>query len=69
MICFVISAVLLIWSFFLPPTGEIHPSVMQGAAILIFSAGVVDGLNSGRVIKFQKGETTLYIGEKEDLHT
>lgn len=65
MICFVISAILLIWSFFLPPAGEIHPSVMQSVAILVFSAGIVDGLNSGRVIKFQHKDTTLYIGDKE----
>ena len=71
-----IAIVLLIVSFFLPPQGEIHPSVLQGVAELFaFSAlgAVFKGMDKGLDAKLTHKNTELLIGditsngEKEEI--
>ena len=61
-----ISIVLLIVSFFLPPQGEIHPSVLQGVAELFgFSAlgAVYKGMDKGLDARVKHRNTELLIGD------
>lgn len=60
-----VSAGLIITSFFLPPKGEIHPSVLQGVGelflfpTLAFAAKAVE---EGRKAKIVHGKTTFVVG-------
>lgn len=64
-----ISLGLLVTSFFLPPTGEISPSVLQAAGeifawpVLAFGA---KALEEGRTARIQKGSTTITVGKSEE---
>lgn len=63
---FIILAVcafaMLIVSFFLPPTGQIHPSVLQGTAIMLGFAAltyVPDFIHGGTDIHIRKGDIDI----------
>ena len=63
-----IAAALLVASFLLPPSGQIHPSVIAGAGeIFAFTAlwTVVRAIDKGHSAKIQKGDTSLEV-KKED---
>lgn len=67
--CLVSVLVLLSVSFMLPPTGEIHPTVLQGAAIVMcFSViGIIpECLRLGKEVKVTKGDLSVSLSEGED---
>lgn len=69
-ICLAVSIGLLITSFLMPPTGEIHPSVLKGAAELMFYpalAFAAKALAEGKSAKVQHGSTVVSIGDDDDL--
>ena len=54
----------------MPPTGEIHPSVLKGAAELMFYpalAFAAKALAEGKSAKVQHGSTVVSIGDDDDL--
>lgn len=61
---FSISVVLIIISFFLPPTGQVDPSVC-GAVGELFGFGclatVIDGMHKGTDVSVSKGDTSIQI--------
>lgn len=68
-VCLSVSIVLLLVSFFVPPTGVIDPSVLKAAAILLgFAAlGIVGkNLSLGKDVTFSHGDTEVTIGDKEE---
>lgn len=68
-VCLSVAIVLLLVSFFVPPTGVIDPSVLKAAAILLgFAAlGIVGkNLSLGKDVTFSHGDTEVTIGDKED---
>lgn len=68
-VCLSVSIVLLLVSFFVPPTGVIDSSVLKAAAILLgFAALGIAGKNlaEGKDVTFTHGDTEVTIGEKED---
>lgn len=71
-VCLVASIILLTTSFFLPPTGEIHPSALQGVGELFAFAAlwtVVAAIERGIDAKLQKGDTTLEINNPDGTET
>lgn len=67
-VCLSVAIVLLVVSFFVPPTGVIDPSVLKAAAILLgFAAlGIVGkNLSLGKDVTFSHGDTEVAIGNKE----
>ncbi len=68
--CLIVAVVLMVVSFFLPPTGVIDSSVLKAAAILLgFSALGIAGknLSQGKDVTFSHGDTEVTIGDKEEL--
>lgn len=68
-VCLTVAIVLLLVSFFIPPTGVIDPSVLKAAAILLgFAAlGIVGkNLSDGKDVTFSHGETEVTISDKEE---
>jgi hypothetical protein len=63
-VCTILSIVLLVSSFILPPTGVIDNSVLTATGILFgFAAlGVIDHKGIG---KMTKGDTTVSIGNED----
>lgn len=67
-VCTILSVILLVTSFILPPTGVIDNSVLTAAGILFGFAGlgVLDhNLANGKIGKVTKGDTTISIGNDE----
>lgn len=67
--CLISVLVLLSVSFMLPPTGEIHPTVLQGAAIVMcFSViGIIpECLRLGKEVKVTKGDLSVSLSDSED---
>lgn len=59
-----ISVALITISFFLPPQGAIDPSVLAATGELFAFASlatVIEGIEKGRSVSLQKGETQLHI--------
>lgn len=68
-VCLTVAVLLLLVSFFVPPTGVIDPSVLKAAAILLgFAAlGIVGkNLSDGKDVTFSHGETEVTISDKEE---
>lgn len=68
-VCLSVAIVLLLVSFFVPPTGVIDPSVLKAAAILLgFAALGIAGknLSLGKDVTFSHGDTEVTIGDKEE---
>lgn len=66
-----ISLGLIITSFFLPPTGEISPSVLQGVGELFAYpalAFAAKALEEGRTARFRRGNTTVEVGDLNNRH-
>lgn len=65
---FIISVILILISFFLPPTGQVDPSVC-GAVGELFGFGclatVIDGLHKGTDVSVTKGDTTLTVNNPD----
>ena len=67
--CLVSVLILLSVSFMLPPTGEIHPTVLQGAAIVMcFSViGIIpECLRLGKEVKVTKGDLSVFLSDGDD---
>lgn len=67
-VCLSVAIVLLLVSFFVPPTGVIDPSVLKAAGILLgFAAlGIVGkNLSLGKDVTFSHGDTEVTIADKE----
>ena len=63
-----IAAALLTISFFLPPSGEIHPSVIAATGEIFLFASlwtVVKAIDNGHSAKITKGDATIEV-KKED---
>lgn len=61
--------VLLLIAMLLPPQGEIHPTVLQGAAIITADIALVNfayAIVSGKVATFTHGKTTATVGKRDD---
>lgn len=68
-VCLIMSVVVGIVSFLLPPTGVIDTSVLKFIALLLaFAALGVAGQNlaNGKDVTFQHGETEITIEDKEE---
>lgn len=69
---------LFVASFIVPPTGEIHPSVLKGAAFLFAFATLVEAreaIREGLGVKLTHGHTTIEVhdldgqpGHEHDQH-
>ena len=65
----ILSAGLLITSFFMPPKGEISPSVLQGVAIMLVYpalAFAAKALDDNKKVKIATKIGTLTVGKVED---
>ena len=61
----VISVLLLLTALLLPPQGEVHPSVLQGLAIVTADIALVNfahAIATNKVATFKHGKTTATIG-------
>ena len=68
-ICLVISIILLIASFLVPPTGFIDGTVLAGIGELFgFAtlATVIEAIKKGRDVSVSHGNTTLTLNDQED---
>lgn len=68
-LCLVSSIVLFIISLFMPPTGEIHPSVLKAVAELIGFVALsilADAIRFGYDATVTHGGTTVTIGNREE---
>lgn len=64
----IIAAGLLITSFFLPPKGEIHPSALQGAALIFCWPALAFGakaLDDNKRVKISTKVGTITVGKAE----
>lgn len=67
-VCLVSALGLYIGSFFCPPMGEIHPSILKaGASLWGFAALAVIGQNlaNGKDVTFRKDDIDIKIGEED----
>lgn len=65
----IIAAGLLITSFFLPPAGEIHPSALQGAALIFCWPALAFGvkaLDDNKRVKISTKVGTITVGKMEE---
>ena len=63
-VSFGIAAGLLIASFLVPPTGEIHASVLKGASLIFAFAGLFflrEAVMEGLGVKLTHGNTTIEV--------
>lgn len=71
-ICFLISIILTITGFFLPPTGVIDNSVLLAIGELgIFSTftripDFIEKIKDGKSIEVRKGDTSIKVEDKND---
>lgn len=67
-VCLILAAALFVGSFFCPPMGEIHPSVLKAGGILVAmqALGIAgQNLANGKEVTFKKDDTELKIGDEE----
>ena len=68
-VCLIMSIILLVASFLLPPQGVIDPSVLTATGILFaFAALGVAGQNlaNGKDVTFKKGDMEFKIDDEEE---
>ena len=68
-VCLILAAALFIGSFFCPPMGEIHPSVLKAGGILVaMQALAIAGQNlaNGKEVTFHHGDTDVTIGDDDE---
>lgn len=56
---------LLVVAMLIPPRGQIHPSVLQGAAIITANVALIifaQAVASGKTATFKHGNTTAVVG-------
>ena len=67
--CFVISAGLMIWGFFAPPTGVIDGSVLTAVGELAIFPAMAYGYRAitlGLGFKYQRGDTVVEVHKDND---
>lgn len=71
-ICLLISVILLITSFLLPPMGQIDPSVLQAVAelgffMVIFKLpNIISSIKDGKSVTIKKGETEFTVSATKE---
>lgn len=68
-ICFIVSILLIIGGFFVPPTGVIDGSILTAVGELLLFPTLLYGFRAielGLAVKFQKGETSIEIHRDND---
>ena len=63
-----VAFIMIVVSFFLPPTGVIHPSVIKGAVIMLGFAAltyVPDFINAGTDIQFKHKDPHVTISNPD----
>lgn len=68
-VCLVLAAALFIGSFFCPPMGEIHPSVLKAGSILVVMQALgIAGKNlaDGKDLTFHKDDIDIKIGDDDN---
>lgn len=64
----IISIVLILTSFFLPPTGEISPTVMAAVGELFAFATlgtVIVAIEQGKTVTLNKGDINVTVGDND----
>lgn len=64
-----IALILLIISFFLPPTGEISPGTLQGVAEIFAFASlgtVIKAIDNGKSIEMKHGDTSITVRKRKE---
>lgn len=60
---------LIVAGFLTPPTGQVHPSVLEATGLLFLWPALAFGakaLEEGNTARIQKGDTTVEFGKKEN---
>lgn len=68
-VCLILAAGLFIGSFFCPPMGEIHPSVLRAGGILVVmqALGIVgQNLANGKDVTIHKDDIDIKIGDDDN---
>lgn len=68
-LCLITSVALLVASFLVPPRGEVHPSVLQGIALLLGFATLAQipvVVEVAEHIKLTKGDMTIEADKSND---
>lgn len=71
-LCLLISVMLLITSFLLPPMGQIDPSVLQAVAelgffMVIFKLpNIISSIKDGKSVTIKKGETEFTVSANKE---
>lgn len=68
--CFGIAAGLLVASFIVPPTGEIHASVLKAASLIFAFAGLFflrEAVMEGLGVKLTHGQTTIEVHDLDGI--
>lgn len=66
-----VSVMLIVVGFFIPPVGMIDGSVLTAVGLLLLFAVVAripDALAQGRSVKIQKGDFTAEVGGTPPIH-
>ena len=66
-----VSVMLIVVGFFIPPVGVIDGSVLTAVGLLLLFAVVAripDALAQGRSVKIQKGDFTAEVGGTPPIH-
>lgn len=64
----VATFVLLVVAMVIPPRGQIHPSILQGAAIVTANVALIifaHAIGTGKKATFRHGNTTAVVGDDE----
>lgn len=70
--CLLISVGLIVGAFFVPPMAVIDASVLAATGELFAFAAlatVIEGVEKGRSVKIQKGETTMTLNDNDENET
>ena len=65
----VASVIIFVIALWLPPQGEVHPSVLKGLAIITADIALVifaHAIASGKTATFRHGSMTATIGDDDD---
>lgn len=65
----VASVIIFVIALWLPPQGEVHPSVLKGLAIITADIALVifaHAIASGKTATFRHGNVTATIGDDDD---
>lgn len=69
-LCFGIAAGLLVASFIVPPTGEIHASALKAASLIFAFAGLFflrEAVMEGLGVKLTHGQTTIEVHDLDGI--